>query len=314
MKDLSRGKEDKDKKTIRTKITLLSVLSFMLIILLVWDLSSSVYGERKAFAKNNTKEKISEVSDWLVIAKKEVGRQEKDSTAVKNKISEKKQQEVAAQDQKELEEQQKNTSVSDSGMEVGKVVYLTFDDGPSSASPEILRLLDTYHAKATFFMIDPNMKNYPEQLIDMRDAGHVLGVHSVTHDVAQLYRSPSTFITEMNQAVNTVKEIAGIDTRFLRAPYGTKPYVTAPYKAEVDRMNYLLWDWTIDSTDWKLTDGSYVQHTINQIENLVGKQPLIILLHEKETTAAHLERLLSYLHNNGYAMKPLTENMIPFQF
>lgn len=306
MKDLSRGKEEKDQKTIRRKITLLSVLSFMLIILLVWDLSSSVYGERKAFAKNNTKDKMSEVSDWLVIAKKEVGRQQKDSTTVKNKIHEKKQEESATQ--------QQNTSVSDSGMEVGKVVYLTFDDGPSLASPEILRLLDKYQAKATFFMIDPNMRNYPEQLIQMRDAGHVLGVHSVTHDVAQLYRSPTTFIAEMNQAVDTLKEITGVDTRFLRAPYGTKPYVTEPYKAEVDKMNYLLWDWTIDSTDWKLTNGSYVQHTINQIEHVVGKQPLVVLLHEKETTAAHLERLLSYLHNNGYEMKQLTEDMIPFQF
>ena len=200
-------------------------------------------------------------------------------------------------------------------LETGKVVYLTFDDGPHPvASNEILNLLDQYEAKATFFMLEPNMKRTKEVVKNMKEKGHSIGVHGVTHDVSKVYKSPENFVNEMNQAIDSIREIAGIDTHLVRAPYGSKPYITSEFKAASDSNNFILWDWNVDSRDWQLTNGDFVESTITQVNQLVGKEPIVILLHEKQTTSAHLEELLQYFSNNGFEMREINESMIPVQF
>ncbi|WP_245604632.1 polysaccharide deacetylase family protein [Paucisalibacillus globulus] len=200
-------------------------------------------------------------------------------------------------------------------METGKIVYLTFDDGPHPiASKEILNLLDQYEAKATFFMLEPNMKRNKEVVKNMKEKGHTLGVHGVTHDVSKVYKSPENFVNEMNHAIDSIHEISGIDTHLVRAPYGSKPYITSKFKEASDNDNFILWDWNVDSRDWQLTNGDFVENTITQVNQLVGKEPIVILLHEKETTSAHLEELLQYLTSNGFKMREIHESMIPVQF
>src|SRR5690606_40593360 len=100
----------------------------------------------------------------------------------------------------------------------------------------------------------------------------------------------------------------------IRAPYGSKPYVTAPYKAAADKDKMMLWDWNIDSMDWKLTNGKYVDKVIQQTKEFKSKEPLIVLMHEKPTTIANLEKPLKYYQDNGYEMKALDETMTPVQF
>ncbi|WP_096186939.1 polysaccharide deacetylase family protein [Evansella halocellulosilytica] len=64
----------------------------------------------------------------------------------------------------------------------GKTVYLTFDDGPSSASIEILDILDQFDAKATFFMLEPEMRTHPDIVNRTVKDGHAVALHCVTHD------------------------------------------------------------------------------------------------------------------------------------
>lgn len=200
-------------------------------------------------------------------------------------------------------------------LETGKVVYLTFDDGPHpTASAKIMELLEQYHAKATYFMLEPNIKRHPEIIKAMKDQGHTIGVHGVTHEVSKIYQSPDSFISEMTQAIHRIKETVGLNTHLIRAPYGSKPYLTAPFKKAIDHKKLILWDWNIDSEDWKLTSGGFVQKTIHQVNNLVDKEPLVVLMHEKSTTAAHLEELLRYFQDNGYEMKTINASMLPIQF
>ncbi|MBS4197436.1 polysaccharide deacetylase family protein [Bacillus sp. FJAT-49870] len=196
----------------------------------------------------------------------------------------------------------------------GKVVYLTFDDGPHAVSKDILKLLKKYNAKATFFMLEPNMKNYPDAVKAMVNEGHTVGVHGVTHQVSKIYRSPASFVGEMNQAIAFIQKTTNVQTHLIRAPYGSKPYVTAPFKAASDKEKMILWDWNIDSMDWKLTNGQYVDKVIQQTKQFKSKDPLIVLMHEKPTTLANLEKLLKYYKDNGYEMKALDEAMIPVQF
>ncbi|MCY9369539.1 polysaccharide deacetylase family protein [Bacillus haynesii] len=201
--------------------------------------------------------------------------------------------------------------------EIGKVVYLSFDDGPNpAASDKILRLLDKYHAKATFFMLKPNIEQNPDIVKKMVENGHSVGSHGVTHQVSKIYKSPESFAAEMNDTLKAIKETTNVDTHLIRSPYGSKPYITGPFQEVIKRDRFNLWDWTVDSEDWKSanTNGQFVNNVIQQVNNLAGVEPLVVLMHEKPTTAAHLEKLLKYFQENGYEMKSIHDSIRPVHF
>ncbi|KGX87591.1 polysaccharide deacetylase family protein [Pontibacillus litoralis] len=196
-----------------------------------------------------------------------------------------------------------------------KVVYLTFDDGPNEASNDILDILQKYDAKATFFMLEPNMTTYKQSVLRMRDEGHTLALHGVTHDQHIFYASSSSVLQELNQGQSTLASITGEVTRLIRTPYGSIPHMTPTYRKAVQDHDYILWDWNVDSKDWAFRDKRYVQEVMEGVHKLAGSnQPIIILMHEKTTTAAHLDLLLSQLDAEGYAFKELTDDMDPVQF
>ncbi|PRS06105.1 polysaccharide deacetylase [Bacillus atrophaeus] len=199
--------------------------------------------------------------------------------------------------------------------EIGKVVYLTFDDGPHpAASEEIMNLLHKYNAKGTFFMLKPNIEQNPDIVKKMVESGHSVGSHGVTHKVSEIYKSPDSFATEMNDTLDFIKETTKVNTHLIRAPYGSKPYITGPFREVVKRNQFNLWDWTVDSEDWKYTHGEFIKNTIQQVNNLVGKEPLVVLMHEKPTTAAYLGELLKYFRESGYEVKAIDDSIKPVQF
>jgi len=195
-----------------------------------------------------------------------------------------------------------------------KVIYLTFDDGPASFTTEILDLLEKYNAKATFFMLQPSMKRYPEAIVEMVKRGHQVGLHSVTHDKNKFYASKNSVLSEMGLSQETLESISGVKTPLIRTPYGSVPHMKPEYIRAVNEAGFVMWDWNIDSLDWKLTDGSFVKNTIQQIENFSKNEPMVVLLHDRQTTLNHLEKLLTYLSTNGYVMKALEWDMKPVQF
>ncbi|WLR50334.1 polysaccharide deacetylase family protein [Bacillus tianshenii] len=196
-----------------------------------------------------------------------------------------------------------------------KVVYLTFDDGPSTVTGEILTLLDKYNAKATFFMLGPNIKKHPSEVKQMAAQGHGLGLHSMTHRKDKFYASRYSSLNEMNMARQTLEETTGTSTLLIRTPYGSVPYMKKSYRETVEEWGYVMWDWNIDSRDWKYQDSRYIQAVINQLQIVSkGERPPVILLHERKTTLQHLEKLLIYLHKSGYRMVPITKDLQPVQF
>ncbi|WP_010677834.1 polysaccharide deacetylase family protein, partial [Bacillus timonensis] len=100
-----------------------------------------------------------------------------------------------------------------------RAVYLTFDDGPHKVSKDILALLDQYDAKATFFMLDNNIKNYPDAVKEMVSKGHSVGLHGVTHDKNKFYQSSKSVVGEMDQTQQTILELTGIETDLIRTPF-----------------------------------------------------------------------------------------------
>ncbi len=201
------------------------------------------------------------------------------------------------------------------GVESKKTIFLTFDDGPSPYSGEIIANLEKYQYKATFFMIDGNIRKYPDAVKLMVQSGQTVGLHSVSHNPKLFYASANSIITELTQNRNTLKEISGIDSYIMRTPYGSVPYMTEEYRNAVVENGYLMWDWNIDSKDWDYKDARYVNSVIEQLNKFTEhKGPIVILLHERKETLEHLPQLLDFLMKQGYEGKAINSSMPPLQF
>ncbi|MEI5909032.1 polysaccharide deacetylase family protein [Bacillus spongiae] len=200
-------------------------------------------------------------------------------------------------------------------MENEKTVYITFDDGPNENTEAILEILEQYGAKATFFMVEPNMRKYSQAVKSIVAEGHSVGLHGVTHDVNKFYQSSKSAINEMLTAQSTLESITGVHSKLIRVPYGSVPNMKPEYFEAVDKEGFRLWDWNVDSEDWKFNSGEYIQNVMDQLSSFTSeKQQKVILLHEKQTTLAHLELLLQNLTKQGYRMRALTEQMKPLTF
>ncbi|WP_350346656.1 polysaccharide deacetylase family protein [Heyndrickxia faecalis] len=210
------------------------------------------------------------------------------------------QKEVAKQNEKDLKE---------------NAIYLTFDDGPSSAANQLLDLLETYQMKATFFMLGPRMKEHPAVVKRMQKDGDGLALHGITHKARTIYSSTSAPLNEMAEDQRILENVAGVKSYMVRLPYGSIPYLTDEMRDLLDKSGFHIWDWNVDSSDWELKNGRYVQYTIQQIrqKKQAGETP-VILLHDKPETVKYLPKLLKFIKKQGYKTKVLTNETPPVTF
>ncbi|OBZ18518.1 hypothetical protein A8L34_02765 [Bacillus sp. FJAT-27264] len=194
-----------------------------------------------------------------------------------------------------------------------KMIYLTFDDGPTIATKDILDTLQNYDAKATFFMLEPKMKESPSMVKRIVTEGHSAGLHGVTHDKYKFYQSPQTSINEMTKAQETLEDLTGVHSTIIRTPYGSVPYLTDSFRTALDKQGFTLWDWNVDSSDW--SNGQYLSTTIHQIQKQVSAGIIpIVLMHDKPETAKHLPALLKFLSQNGFMTKTIGSDTQPYSF
>lgn len=192
-----------------------------------------------------------------------------------------------------------------------KIAYITIDDGPSKYTEDILKILNKYNAKGTFFLIDQNMKNYPNQVKQIVESGNAAGLHSVSHDIHKLYESTNSAKEEFDLNNQTFYNITGKYSSLVRLPYGSKPYTpTDTFDSLVDA-GYKVWDWNIDTQDWKSTSNEILENTKKYSKN---KNEIVLLIHEKKQTVEALDSLISYLVNEGYELLPINEYQEPKNF
>ncbi len=173
-------------------------------------------------------------------------------------------------------------------------VALTFDDGPSAnLTPKLLDALDSYNAKATFFLVGNMAYNSKNIVNRIYKSGHEIGNHSYNHsDLTTLYTD--TVENEIKQTSDLIMSATGAYPTLLRPPYGaydgTVSNICASYNLPL-----IMWD--VDTLDWKYRDVDYVYNTIEN--NL--KDGSIILLHDiHATTVEAAIRILRDYSNNGY--------------
>lgn len=197
-----------------------------------------------------------------------------------------------------------------------KTIYLTFDDGPSPRTPEILKILDKYGVKATFFVI--NGGKYNQYMKDIVNAGHAIALHSYTHSYSTIYASESAYFDDLQKISDVVYEQTGVRTKLIRFPGGSSNTVSRKYSSgimtrltkQVESKGYVYFDWNLSSGD---ADGNRVpaQTLINNCRKVPRSNSVIVLMHDasvKKTTVEALPSIIEYYKNAGCKFAKLTES------
>jgi peptidoglycan/xylan/chitin deacetylase (PgdA/CDA1 family) len=191
-------------------------------------------------------------------------------------------------------------------------MYLTFDDGPNKNTAGILDFLKANNLNATFFVLKPYVDKNPAMIKRMFNEGHTIGCHGVTHDKNKFYKSPDTALNEMKSCFVSIKNITGSTSNIVRTPYGSKPYMTDAYRKAMDKAHFIMWDWNIDSLDWKYNNAAQtIANTINQIKS---DQAPLILMHDRGDTLAVLKSIMTTLKNKGYTAVAISPTIKPYNF
>lgn len=192
-----------------------------------------------------------------------------------------------------------------------KILYLTFDDGPSEYTDVLLDLLDAHHMKATFFMLDAEMQRNPEVVKRIISEGHAVGVHGVSHEKDIFYCGVFGPVKEMDQANDTLQSISGQRTVLARTPYGSSPYLTKKQREALDSRHYILWDWNIDSRDWSYRNPQRTfNHTIKDLQKM-QKEPKVILFHDIKNVIETMTLFIDWMEANQYTSQAITSDLEP---
>ena len=193
-----------------------------------------------------------------------------------------------------------------------KFVYLTFDDGPSANAPKVMDILDQYQVKGTFFVLGTSLTNNNQAqavLQRMKDDGHCIGMHTLSHNYNHLYgdNGPANFVAELKEEQNLIEEMTGgFKSELCRAPYGTGGGTFTPEHIKaLNEAGFKCWDWDVDSLDWKYSDANQILEKIEADMQLKSAATnLVVLFHEKNSTLEALPRVIEYYQNLGYEFLP----------
>lgn len=197
-----------------------------------------------------------------------------------------------------------------------KTVFLTFDDGPSATSNQLLNILKAHQVKATFFMLGPQIQAHQATVKRLYQEGHQLGLHGMTHDINRFYQNSESPANEMREAQLILASVTGVYTRLVRTPYGSVPNLTYDQKVRLNQYGFIYWDWTIDSLDWRYKNSQYVQEVLNQLQMFEKNkpwEPKVILMHDQPSTTNYLDSLITELKARGYTFAVINETMPPVQ-
>lgn len=183
----------------------------------------------------------------------------------------------------------------------GKVVLLTFDDGPKEEATlmPLLDTLDKHNAKAIFFVNGYRVKAHPELLKEIDERGQVIGNHSWDH--IELGKEKADVIKDqLGKVQDIVKEVTGKTPVFFRPPFASS---NDDVRAIAKEDGLLFMTWSNGSLDWNMNKISLEKRPQAVIDNVMEQlhEGSNILMHELPWTAATLDNLLTQLEQKGYS-------------
>ena len=193
----------------------------------------------------------------------------------------------------------------------GKIIYLTFDDGPGAYTEQLLDILDRYDVKVTFFLTNV-APAYQDLIHREAQSGHAVGVHSYSHDYNKIYASADAYWEDFEQMRAVIKKQTGIETPLFRFPGGSSntvsnfnPGIMTTLTKQANEKGLVYFDWNAMSGDAGATTDSAVVLQ-NCKDSVSQNERTVLLCHDtKEFTVNAMEEFIRWALSNGYTFSPL---------
>lgn len=208
-----------------------------------------------------------------------------------------------------------NANTERNGKYSDKTVYLTFDDGPSENTEEILDILDKYNVKASFFVVGKEDSYSLNMYKEIVKRGHTLGMHSYSHKYDYIYESFDNFFKDYNKIFNLLYDTTGVKPSIYRFPGGSLNDVSNIDIESIIKYfnseNIVYYDWNVLNGDAEIinyTDNELIDNVISGIEI---NNSSIVLMHDSEDKYAKVRTLpviLEKLISEGEKIAPLDKN------
>ena len=202
-----------------------------------------------------------------------------------------------------------------------KWVCLTFDDGPSKTTPDVLSALNAAGVHATFFVVATGYnEKYLPLLTEAVSAGHQIALHSASHEYSDIYRSSDAYWEDIALLKERIAPYVDAESiRYLRFPGGSTNTVSRRYggkglmkqlKAEVEQKGWHWVDWNVcaeDAVGGHPSAGTIYRNVVHE----TGQQTnCIVLMHDSSsthTTAEALPDIIRWYADNGYTFLTVAE-------
>ena len=196
-----------------------------------------------------------------------------------------------------------------------KIVYLTFDDGPSRFTAPLLDLLDKYGVKATFFVTNQYSK-YQNMIAETAKRGHTIALHTYSHVFSSVYASLDSYLADLQWIQDIVVAQTGESASIVRFPGGTSNSISKNYcrgimsqiTGTLPGMGYRYCDWNVDSQDAGNARSSVVVAS-NVINGMKANNSSIVLQHDTTSYSTKgVEEILAWGIINGYTFLPMDDS------
>jgi len=183
---------------------------------------------------------------------------------------------------------------------VANTIALTFDDGPSRYTNELIDKLNKYNIKATFFINAHNYYPYADEDKEIQNvikkaykSGHQIASHTYEH---YLETEPSAMKASFTKMDNWIKSLIGVRPRYFRAPGGN---CDDSCIKRIENMGYRVIKWDVDTNDWDNTSSG----TISILKSFFNKKAknYLILLHD--SLKRSVEETVPWIINSGILKK-----------
>ncbi|WP_317971709.1 polysaccharide deacetylase family protein [Paenibacillus sp. CCS19] len=204
-----------------------------------------------------------------------------------------------------------------------KVAYLTFDDGPSKNTNQILSILKRYGIKGTFFVLGKETPYGLSMYRKIIKQGHIMGNHTYSHDYAKIYSNKKSFFQDFDRLEKLLTKVVGFKPRLFRFPGGSNNrllsskrglYLIRSIKAKLKSRKYRYCDWTIDSQDSCLPRLSPSQISTLVLNESRRSSRCIILFHDfADNSTAALPVIIKGLRAQGFRFGVLSLKSYNYQ-
>ena len=178
-----------------------------------------------------------------------------------------------------------------------KVIYLTFDDGPTEELTHwILKTLDEFGIKATFFCIGNNAEKLPKIVDEIREKGHTVGIHGYEHRRG-LYKNSDVFFSDIEKSKNIIK------SNLFRPPHGN---ITPRQAKKLDELGYNVVLWDVITRDY---DVSLSEEQVFNIAKKYTRNGSIVVFHDSAKAEKNMRyafpKAVKYWLENEYTFEKL---------